>query len=83
MGWSELGVIMLVALVVLGPKRLPEVAQTLGRWYAMAQRLIDTARQQVEEQVQLEQLAEREKQAQQIDQHYHQAADDKTKESST
>lgn len=29
---SEIIIILLVALVVLGPKRLPEIARKLGRW---------------------------------------------------
>jgi sec-independent protein translocase protein TatB len=31
-GWSEMAVILLVALVVIGPKDLPRVARTVGRW---------------------------------------------------
>lgn len=31
-GWSEMMVILLVALVVIGPKDLPRVARTVGRW---------------------------------------------------
>jgi len=32
-GFQELLVIMVVALIVLGPKRLPEVARSLGKFY--------------------------------------------------
>ncbi|WP_457640950.1 Sec-independent protein translocase protein TatB [Persephonella sp.] len=32
-GFTELIVIFIVALLVLGPKRLPEVAKTLGKFY--------------------------------------------------
>jgi sec-independent protein translocase protein TatB len=31
-GWSEMAVIMLVALIVIGPKDLPRVARTVGQW---------------------------------------------------
>ncbi|MEX2251123.1 MAG: twin-arginine translocase TatA/TatE family subunit [Acidimicrobiia bacterium] len=31
---GEIIIILLLALIVLGPKRLPEVAQKLGRWTA-------------------------------------------------
>jgi sec-independent protein translocase protein TatB len=33
-GWSEMAVIMLVALVVIGPRDLPRLARTLGQWVA-------------------------------------------------
>jgi sec-independent protein translocase protein TatB len=35
-GWSEMGLILLVALVVIGPKDLPRVARTVGKWSAKA-----------------------------------------------
>ena len=33
-GWSEMLVILVVALIVIGPKDLPRVARTVGRWVA-------------------------------------------------
>jgi len=33
-GWSEMAVVLLVALVVIGPKDLPRVARTMGKWVA-------------------------------------------------
>ena len=39
-GFSELMVIGAVALVVLGPERLPTVARTAGEWLGKAQRLV-------------------------------------------
>lgn len=35
-GWSELAVIAVVALVVIGPKDLPKVLRTVGQWVAKA-----------------------------------------------
>ena len=35
-GWSEMAVILLVALIVIGPKDLPRVARTIGKWTAKA-----------------------------------------------
>ncbi|BBK30890.1 sec-independent protein translocase protein TatB [Stella humosa] len=35
-GWSELAVIAVVALVVIGPKDLPKVLRTVGLWVAKA-----------------------------------------------
>jgi sec-independent protein translocase protein TatB len=34
--WSELGVIAVVAVVVIGPKDLPKVLRTLGQWTSKA-----------------------------------------------
>lgn len=35
-GWSEMTVILMVALIVIGPKDLPKVARTVGKWTAKA-----------------------------------------------
>src|SRR5918912_527424 len=35
-GWSEMALILAVALVVIGPKDLPRVARQIGRWSAKA-----------------------------------------------
>lgn len=32
LGWSEMAIILLVALIVIGPKDLPRVARTMGQW---------------------------------------------------
>jgi sec-independent protein translocase protein TatB len=31
-GWSEMALVFLVALIVIGPKDLPRVARTMGQW---------------------------------------------------
>jgi sec-independent protein translocase protein TatB len=66
---AELMVVMVVALIVIGPERLPKVARTLGHLYGRAQRYIngvksDIARdmaiddyRQVQEKIQAEALA--------------------------
>jgi sec-independent protein translocase protein TatB len=33
-GWSEMALILLVALIVIGPRDLPRVARTMGKWVA-------------------------------------------------
>lgn len=50
-GFSELVVIGLVALIVLGPKRLPEVARAAGRWAARLRRFIDDTRREIDREV--------------------------------
>ncbi len=37
--WSEIGLIVLVAVVVLGPKELPQAMRTLGRFTRQARKL--------------------------------------------
>ena len=34
LAWSEMAIILVVALVVVGPKDLPRLARTLGQWVA-------------------------------------------------
>lgn len=31
-GWSEMAIIMVAALIIIGPKDLPRVARTIGQW---------------------------------------------------
>jgi sec-independent protein translocase protein TatB len=39
LGWSEMGIVLLVALLVLGPKEMPKLARDLGRWVGKARAL--------------------------------------------
>jgi len=55
-GFSEIVVIMLVALVVIGPERLPKVARTLGHLWGRAQRVVYSVKQDINTSVELEEL---------------------------
>lgn len=57
-GFSELMVIGLIALIVLGPKRLPEVARTAGRWLAQIRRFIADVKSDIDREIHNEDLAE-------------------------
>jgi sec-independent protein translocase protein TatB len=57
-GFSELVVIGLIALIVLGPKRLPEVARTAGRWLAQIQRFIADVKRDIDREMHNEDLSE-------------------------
>jgi sec-independent protein translocase protein TatB len=57
-GFSELVVISLIALIVLGPKRLPEVARTAGRWMGQLRRFITDVKQDLDREIHSEDLAE-------------------------
>lgn len=50
-GFPELIIILLLALIVLGPQRLPELARTLGRGFAMLKRAADDAQGQVRDEL--------------------------------
>ena len=56
--FSELVVIGLIALVVLGPKRLPEMARAAGRWTARIRRFIDDVKRDMGTELRREELAE-------------------------
>ena len=53
-GFGELLVICVLALVVLGPERLPKVARQVGRWVGRARSMARQFREQLEEEVDLE-----------------------------
>ena len=45
--FSELMIILLVALVVVGPERMPKVARTLGNLWGRAQRFVNTVKSDI------------------------------------
>lgn len=47
-GFWELVVIAVVALLVVGPERLPQLVRDAGRWLRAARRLIAEARYEIE-----------------------------------
>lgn len=47
-GFSELVVIAVIALIVLGPERMPEAARALGSWVAKARRFMRTMSEELE-----------------------------------
>ena len=57
-GFSELVVIGLIALIVLGPKRLPEVARTAGKWMGQLRRFISNVKQDLDREIHQDELAE-------------------------
>ncbi|MFH1603591.1 MAG: Sec-independent protein translocase protein TatB, partial [Pseudomonadota bacterium] len=55
-GFSELVVIALVALIVIGPERLPRVARTMGALLGRAQRYVNDVKADVQREVNLDGL---------------------------
>ena len=55
-GFSELMVIGLVALIVIGPERLPRVARTVGHLAGRLQRYVADVKADINREVELEEL---------------------------
>lgn len=55
-GFSELIVVALVALIVIGPERLPRVARTIGALLGRAQRYVNDVKADIQREVDLDGL---------------------------
>ena len=55
-GFSELMVIAVVALVVIGPERLPKVARTLGHLFGRLQRYVNDVKADISREMELDEL---------------------------
>lgn len=53
-GFWELILVFLIGLIVLGPERLPRVAQQLGTWLGQARRMTRVMRRQLEDELNFE-----------------------------
>lgn len=55
-GFSEMVVLAVVALVVLGPERLPRVARQTGAWMGKLRRYVDDVKSDINRQMELTEL---------------------------
>jgi sec-independent protein translocase protein TatB len=55
-GFSELVVIAIVALIVIGPERLPKVARTLGHLLGRMQRYVNDVKADISREMELDEL---------------------------
>ena len=55
-GFTELIVIGVVALIVIGPERLPKVARTAGHLYGRMQRYVSTVKSDISREMQTDEL---------------------------
>ena len=55
-GFTELMVIAVVALIVIGPERLPRVARTLGHLFGRLQRYVNDVKADISREIELEEL---------------------------
>jgi len=57
-GFWELAMIGVIALLVLGPDKLPGAARTAGVWFGRARRLITSVKSDVDRELRLQELQE-------------------------
>lgn len=55
-GFTEMLLVAVVALVVLGPERLPRVARQAGEWIGKLQRYVNDVKSDINRQMELEEL---------------------------
>jgi sec-independent protein translocase protein TatB len=55
-GFSEILVIAVIALLVLGPQKLPKLAADVGRWVGRARAMARQLRDQLDQEVNLEEF---------------------------
>jgi sec-independent protein translocase protein TatB len=55
-GFSEILVIAVVALIVIGPERLPKVARTMGHLFGRMQRYVNDVKSDISREMELDEL---------------------------
>lgn len=55
-GFIEMLLTAGIALIVVGPERLPVVAQKLGRWIGLGKRMVANIKRQIEDEVGLDEI---------------------------
>src|SRR5512143_1904253 len=55
-GFSEIVVIAIVALIVIGPERLPKTARTLGHLFGRLQRYVNEVKADINREIELDEL---------------------------
>jgi sec-independent protein translocase protein TatB len=71
----ELSVIGIVALLVFGPDKLPEVARTVGKWVGKARAYVNSVKSDIDREVRLQELQDLMKQNEKY--HLHDILEDK------
>ncbi|MCV6639179.1 Sec-independent protein translocase protein TatB [Candidatus Albibeggiatoa sp. nov. NOAA] len=57
-GFWELALILVVALVVIGPDKLPGAARSIGLWVGRAKRIVNTVKNDIDKELRLQELQE-------------------------
>lgn len=82
-GFDKLALIGLVALVVIGPERLPRVARTVGHLLGKAQRYVADVKAEVNRTIELEELQKIKGQFQDAAQHLEQSINDEVRQATS
>ena len=56
--FGELALLGIIALLVVGPEKMPQIARTAGKWYGAMRRTMTSLRSEVEQQLLLDDLRE-------------------------
>ncbi len=82
-GFSELMLIGIVALVVIGPERLPKVARTAGQWLGQLNRYVSQVKQDIDRDIKLEELRKMQQDMKETAQRYEVMAGNAAREAET
>ena len=63
-GFSEIVVIAVVALIVIGPERLPKAARTMGHLFGRLQRYVNDVKSDINREIELDELRKLQKEVQ-------------------
>jgi sec-independent protein translocase protein TatB len=78
--FSELMMIGVVALVVIGPERLPKVARTAGQWLGRLNRYVSQVKQDIDRDIKLDELHKMQQEMKETAQRYEILAKDSARQ---
>jgi sec-independent protein translocase protein TatB len=78
--FTELLIIGVVALIVIGPERLPKVARTVGAWLGRLNRYVGQVKQDIDREMKLDELRKVQKDMQDTAQRYEIMANQRVQE---
>lgn len=55
-GFWEMGLLGIIALVVIGPERMPAVARQVGRWVGQMRRVLDEVKADFAKEIQVDEI---------------------------
>jgi sec-independent protein translocase protein TatB len=55
-GFSELALVCVIALIVLGPERMPQALRTLGLWFGRMRRTFVTMKTEIEREIGMDEI---------------------------